>query len=183
MKGHIQVYTGDGKGKTTASIGLACRASGAGFRVAFIQFDKGHDPSRDEHYAERNTLRAIPNIDLYPTGMERIQEDGTFRFGVTEEDRAEASRGLEIARNCMESGDYPLVILDDILGGISYGLLDLQDVLELTRIQKSRGDFELVLTGRNAPEEIVREADLVTEMKKIKHYFDDGQKARRGIEF
>ncbi|HPR64399.1 MAG TPA: cob(I)yrinic acid a,c-diamide adenosyltransferase [Thermoanaerobaculia bacterium] len=183
MSGKFQVYTGDGKGKTTAAIGLAIRAAGAGFRVAFLQFDKGHDPSREEHYAERRILRITPGIDLFPTGKERINPDGTFRFGVTGEDRDEALRGLHAARTIMESGQYKVVILDDVIGGISYGLVMLDEILELVHIHAANPAFELVMTGRNVPKELADRAHLVSEMRKVKHYFDEGLPARRGIEF
>jgi len=181
MLGKIQIYTGEGKGKTTAAMGLALRAAGAGFRVAFIQFDKCY--SNMEHYAERNSLRLIPNIDLYPTGCERIQKDGKFRFGVLPEDRAEAERALGIIRKVITEGQYQVVILDEINVALHIGLVTMDEVMGIIALHEARPVFELLLTGRYAKPEVMEKADLVTEMTKVKHYFDKGLIARRGIEF
>ena len=180
-KGKLHIYTGDGKGKTTSAIGLAIRAAGAGFKVAFVQFDKGWEG--EEFYSERKILRKIENIDLFPTGTVRHQKDGSFRFNLTEDDIKEAKRGLEISYKILKEKKYDLVILDEIIVSIYTKLLKLEDVLSLIKFWKENCECELVLTGRYAPEEILKEADLVTEMKKIKHYFDKGVKAKKGIEF
>lgn len=180
-KGKLHIYTGDGKGKTTAAIGLAIRAAGTGFKVAFIQFDKGWEG--EEFYHERRILRKIENIDLFPTGTLRHNKDGTFRFGLTEEDLKEAKRGLDFAYKVLGENKYNLVILDEVIVSVYTKLLKLEEVLDLIKFWRENCSCELVLTGRYAPEEIIKEADLVTEMKKIKHYFDLGEKAREGIEF
>lgn len=183
-RGYVHVYYGGGKGKTTAAIGLAVRAAGAGDRVAFIQLDKGFDPERGEHYSERKALRRIPEIVLFPTGRERILADGTFRFGVEPEDRAEARRALEEAKRALLSGEYGVVILDEALGALAYGLLEEKDILDLLDAHEAAGrKSELVLTGHKLTEAIKMRADLVTRMEKVKHYFDEGVPARVGIEF
>lgn len=181
--GFIHVYYGGGKGKTTSAIGLAVRAAGAGRRVAFIQFDKGHDAERGEHYAERAILRQVGAIDLQPTGCERIRSDGSFRFGVEPEDRAEAERALGLAREAL-SGGYDLVVLDEALAALAYKLVEERELLELLEAHEAAGrPCELVLTGHKLPEAIKERADLVTHMRKVKHYFDKGVPARLGIEF
>lgn len=180
-KGRLHIYTGDGKGKTTSAIGLAIRAAGAGMKVAIVQFDKGFEG--EEFYHERKILRRIENIDLFPTGTLRHNKDGTFRFDLTEEDLNEAKRALEISYKLLKEKKHNLIILDEIIVSISTKLLTLDDVLALIRFWREDCGNELVLTGRYAPEELIREADLVTEMKKIKHYFDLGERTKKGIEF
>lgn len=182
MLGLIQVYTGPGKGKTTASMGLIVRALGAGKKVALVQFDKGFD-GLNEHYNERKVLRLLPNIKLFLTGCERIKPDGTFRFGNTEEDLKEARKGLEIARKLIREGDQFLLVLDEILAAVAFGLLEKKDVMEVVRLHKSVGRCELVLTGHTCWPELTDQADLQTEMRKVRHYYDKGVPAREGIEY
>jgi cob(I)alamin adenosyltransferase len=180
----LHVYYGGGKGKTTASIGLAVRAAGAGKRVLFLQFDKGVDKERGEHYAERKILRQIPQITLLPTGCERIRADGTFRFGVEPADLEESQRGLAEAKRAVASGDYELVILDEALGALAYGLLKEEEIVAVLDSWEAGGRrCELVLTGHKLPESVKTRADLVTHVQKVKHYFDKGVPAREGIEF
>ncbi|GIW73269.1 MAG: cob(I)alamin adenosyltransferase [Planctomycetota bacterium] len=182
--GYVHVYYGGGKGKTTAAIGLAVRALGAGYRVRFIQFDKGHDPERGEHYSERVVLRRLEGLELEVTGCERIQADGSFRFGVEQADRAEAERGLGLAQQAVSSGRWDLVVLDEILGALAYGLVEESEVLAVLDAHAAAGRrCELVLTGHKLTDAIKERADLVTHMRKIKHYFDRGVPARLGIEF
>jgi cob(I)alamin adenosyltransferase len=182
--GFVHVYCGGGKGKTTAAIGLAVRAAGAGKRVRFIQFDKGFDEARGEHYSERRILRRIPEIELTPTGRERIRADGTFRFGVEPDDLAEARRGLAAAHEALLSRAWDVVILDEALGALAYGLVAEDDVLALLDAHEQSGRHaELVLTGHKLTKAIKERADLVTKMEKVKHYFDRGVPARLGIEF
>ncbi len=181
--GYVHAYFGAGKGKTTAAIGLAVRAAGAGYRICFIQFDKGHDPGRGEHYAERAVLRTIAAIDFKPTGCERIRQDGTFRFGVEAGDRDEALRGINLALTAI-SEHYDMVVLDEILAGLAYNLLTESEVLAvLDAHAASEAPCELIMTGHKLPEAIKTRTHLVTEMRKIKHYFDEGVPARLGIEF
>jgi len=178
----IQFYVGDGKGKTTCSIGLTIRALGAGKRVAFVQFDKGHDPGR-ENYSERNVLRTLDGLDLVPTGCERRRPDGTFRSDATAEDRAEAGRGLGLVRDLIEAGEHELIVCDEILTCVTTRLIERKDVETILDVYGARQDVELVMTGRCSDEALLKRADLVTEMRKVKHYFDAGVKARKGIEF
>jgi len=178
----LHVYTGEGKGKTTACIGLCVRAVGAGMRVHLIQFDKGFDGT-NEHYAERSVLRRLEGLTLDATGCERIQPDGRFRFGVTPADRAEAERALAIARAAVISGAPGLLVLDEILSAQQYHLITEHEILDLVTLWKAHPTCELVLSGRTHLQSILDAADLVTEMRKIKHYFDEGLMARRGIEF
>jgi len=181
-RGRVQVYTGAGKGKTTSAVGLCVRALGHGWRVALVQFDKGYDGT-NEHYAERRTLRRLEGIDLHPTGRERMNPDGSFRFGVEPGDRAEAERGLAIARRLLEEGRHRLVVLDEALSAVMVGLLGKEEVEALLDLHARNPVAELVLTGWNAWPSLIERADLVTEMRKVKHYYDAGLGARPGVEF
>ena len=112
----IQFYVGDGKGKTTAAIGLAVRAVGAGKRVAFVQFDKGEDPG-GKGYSERGVLESLRDVELHATGCDRRAPDGTFRTTVSDEDRAEARRGLEIVKKLLDEGKHDLISAYETVGG------------------------------------------------------------------
>ena len=171
-QGCVQVYTGNGKGKTTASLGLALRAVGRELMVCIVQFMKGGGPYGEHLVAER----LAPYLTIVTTGRKGwVRQDGP-----ASEDRQLAEEGLALAREVLTSGKYDLVILDEINGAVAYGLLDVEPVLELIRLKPAR--VELVLTGRNAAPEIVAAADLVTEMREIKHYYKAGVPARVGIE-
>ena len=178
----VHIYYGYGKGKTTSGIGLSIRAAGAGKKVAIVQFDKGYD-GEDEHYSERAVLRKIPEIELHPTGLERMLPDGTFRFKNEPGDTEEARRGLQIARDLVEKGAQDLLLLDEILAAVLRKLLSREDVISLLDLYDRSRRFEMVLTGHEVWDELVQRADLVTEMRKVKHYFDDGAPARKGIEY
>lgn len=182
----LHIYYGYGKGKTTAVMGLAMRALGAGKKVAIVQFDKGYD-GQNEHYAERNILRKLKEIgypiEIYPTGCERMNADGTFRFKNAEEDFEEAKRGLKIAEDLIERGDLDLLILDEAVAAVVYHLLPKEAVENLIELFNINRKFELVMTGHKLWEGLEEKADLVTEMRKVKHYFDKGIPARLGIEF
>jgi len=169
-RGYIQVYTGDGKGKTTAALGLALRASGHGLRTYIGQFMKG------QRYGELDALRDHPYITIEQYGDVRCIR----REEVTPEHVAQAHRGLERAREAMLSGRYDLVVLDEVNVAIWFGLLDVEEVLAL--LDERPEGVELVLTGRRAPRELIARADLVTEMREVKHYYQQGVTARRGIE-
>ncbi len=173
----LSVYTGDGKGKTTAALGVLIRAIGAGKKVAWIAFDKGGDD-----YNERVIIRErFPEVDFYATGLNRIDKKGKFRFGVTDEDRREGERGLCIAHNLFTSTIYDLIILDEINSSTSLGIIAEADVLKLLKIKPA--NLELILTGRNAPKSFCDQCDLLTEMKLHKHYFYHGIKARPGFDY
>lgn len=169
--GMIQVYTGDGKGKTTAALGLALRALGHGFRVYMIQFMKG-----DAEYGELRAGRHIEGLTIRQFG----RTDFVDREHPAAEDISFARQGLEHARTIMTAGRYDLLILDEINVAMDFGLIPVETVLDL--MKKKPGNMELVLTGRDAPEQVIRAADLVTEMRQIKHYYQKGRTARDGIE-
>ncbi len=185
-KNCLHVYYGYGKGKTTSAVGLAIRALGAGKKVAIVQFDKGYDGS-NEHYSERIVIRKLKetgyDIDLYPTGCERMNADGTFRFNNEDSDFAEARRGLDIARTLITEGKQDLLILDESIAAAAYNLISKSDVDELIALFKKNRWFEMVMTGHKIWKEIEESADLITEMRKVKHYFDNGIPAREGIEY
>jgi len=169
-KGRIHIYTGNGKGKTTASIGLAVRAAGAGLKVCIYQFVKAK-PS-----CEFKALKKISKIKVEQCGR------GLIRGGKSSvADFKCASSGLVRARRDIESGKYDLMILDEVNVATDMGLLDVKDVLELIDIR--RPSLELVLTGRGADKRLIGRADYVTRFEKIKHPFDKGVLARRGIEY
>ena len=170
QRGLIQVYTGDGKGKTTAALGLALRAGGAGLRIYIGQFIKKGD------YSEIVMLRRLrPRVTVRQFGA------GCYVKRPSPADHRRARRGLKLLARAMQSGRYDLVVADEINCAVKAGLLSNRDVLGLADGKPS--GVELVLTGRDAPRALLRKADLVTEMRKIKHPFDRGVGARRGIEF
>ncbi len=170
MKGYVQVYTGDGKGKTTASLGLCVRAIGADKRVLIVQFLKKGDFSE------------IKGLGYFGS-MVKVKQFGTGHFVRGKPSRADieiAEAGLEYVKTQMMSGSFHVIILDEINIAMDMGLLKVSDVLEF--LSSRPDDVEVVLTGRYAPKEIVDVADLVTECRMIKHYFTKGVKAREGIE-
>jgi cob(I)alamin adenosyltransferase len=170
MPGFVHVYTGDGKGKTTAALGLSLRAAGAGLSVYIAQFIKKGD------YCEIRALKAFSHrITVEQFGR------GRFITGTpAPEDMAAAADGLEKVRGAMNSGAYDLIILDEANGAVQAGLFPVSSLLEIMDA-KPEG-VELVITGRGAHEKVIARADLVTEMKEVKHYFSQGVSARDGIE-
>lgn len=180
--GFLQVYTGNGKGKTTCSVGLAVRAAGAGRRVAFLQFDKGYSGA-NEHYHERAVLRSLPQISLFLFGAERIMADGKFRFENTQDDFDQACAGLAKAKDIIRTGEHFLVVCDEAVTCVSTKLYSEDDLMSLVHEFKEHGVCELVLTGRGAFPALIDAADLVTEMTLVKHYFYAGVKSREGIEY
>ena len=171
-QGYIQVYTGNCKGKTTAALGLALRAVGRELMVCMIQFMKGGGPYGEHLAAEK----LAPYLTIIQTG----REGWVNRDNPDAEDIRLALQALETARDALTGGRYDLVILDEINGAVSFGLLSVDQVLKLMVMKPA--NVELVLTGRNAHEKIVEAADLVTEMREIKHYYKAGVPARIGIE-
>ncbi len=170
FRGYVQVYTGNGKGKTTAALGLALRALGAGFRVALVQFLK------KGAYSEIKALeRFAPQVEIY-----QFHEGGFVRGQPDEAVRKTVREGWNKARELITSGRFQLVILDEINLVLSMGLLSLDEVLDTLRRRPS--SVEVVLTGRYAPEALMAAADLVTEMRALKHYYRKGVTAREGIE-
>jgi cob(I)alamin adenosyltransferase len=171
-QGQIQVYTGNGKGKTTAALGLALRAVGRNLKVCIIQFMKGGGPYGEHVTAERLS----PYLTIIPTG----REGWVNRSNPDPEDVRLANEALKLCISLMNSAEYDLIILDELNGAVSFGLISVEDVLAL---MKSKPPFmELVITGRNADPRIIDAADLVTEMCEIKHYYKSGVPARVGIE-
>ena len=168
--GYIQVYTGDGKGKTTAALGLALRAAGAGLKVYIAQFIKSGD------YSEIKALsRLADRITVKQFGL------GRFINGKpSPEDRAAAQKGLEAIRSALNSGYYQVVIMEEGNVAAMCGLFPVDEILAI--MTQKPGDVELVITGRGADARVIDKADLVTEMKAVKHYYEDGVAARVGIE-
>lgn len=173
----IHAYTGEGKGKTTASVGLLIRAFGSGKKVMIIFFDKGSETYRHNELIVFDRL----GIEYHVTGLERMQPNGKFRFGVIEEDKKEAIRGVNVAEEALKSEKYDLIVLDEALSAMSFGLLDENSLIELIKLTPK--DTELILTGRCKDKKIFEYCDLVTSMTKEKHYFDKGVQARPGIEY
>jgi cob(I)alamin adenosyltransferase len=169
-KGYIQVYTGNGKGKTTAALGLALRAAGAGLKVFIAQFIK-----KGQYSEHRALARFTDLVTVRQFGGGFIVKDSP-----TEKDIAAARAGLQEIKDAVCSGAYDVVIVDEVNVALHYHLIDVEEVLAW--IHEKPAGVELVLTGRNADERIIAEADLVTEMKEIKHYYAKGVKARIGIE-
>lgn len=184
-KGIVEVYTGNGKGKTTASIGLAIRASGWGLKVSIYYFMKTGG------YGENLTLSKLDTVkqkffgkDYFLTKDEKIAKkfNAVLVKDKPPEDYAQlVKNGLEEARKEMLSGETDIIILDEVLTAIFYNLVSESDVLDL--IEEKPESVELVLTGRYAPQKIIEMADLVTEMKEIKHPYSKGISARKGIEY
>lgn len=171
-KGLVQVYTGNGKGKTTAAFGLALRAVGRELRVCMIQFVKGCEPC-GEHLA---APRLAPYFTLVQMGHRGWLAEGEPDAEAT----AMARKAFGMAKEAVRGSDYDLVILDEINMAVYYGLVSVEELLQLMR---EKGPcVELVLTGRKAAPEVLEAADLVTEMREVKHYFKAGVTARIGIE-
>lgn len=173
-KGLVQVYTGNGKGKTTAALGQAFRSVGRGLKVCMIQFLKGI-PS-----GELNSVKRLePDFQIY-----RFEKDRGFFWTLSDEEKQEVQKevatAFEFAKKLLAEGKCDILILDEIMAVLQNNLLSVDDVCDLIRNKPEH--VELILTGRNAHPEIVEMADLVTEMREIKHYFDKGMPARKGIE-
>ncbi len=173
-KGFCHVYTGNGKGKTTAALGLAMRALGHGWKVLVLQFMKGNI-----NYGELQAAgRLQPELVVEQGGRETFVDPQN----PDPMDVELARKTLDKSRAALAAGDYDLVVLDEVCVAVKFGLVSVDDVLEAVRGRA--GHVEVVLTGRWAHERLIEEADLVTEMKQVKHYYDDkGIEAREGIEF
>lgn len=171
-KGLVQVYTGNGKGKTTASLGLVFRALGHGLRIHVMQFMKGQTIYGELESAKQFTDR----LTIEQVGLPGFIKEGKQ----TAVDREMAQEAFGRAKDMVASGDYDMVVLDELNCAVDFDLVDVADVKELIRTKPEH--TELVITGRNAHPEVIDLADLVTEMREIKHYFNNGQAARVGIE-
>ena len=169
-RGYTQIYTGNGKGKTTAAIGLSIRAAGAGFKVFIAQFIKMGD------FSEIKALRRFSDLIT-------VEQFGLGRFTNGEpspEDIEAARNGIATVKSIMDSNEYKIIILEEANVAVKYGIITVEDLLELIAYKPL--ETELVITGRGAPVQIIEKADLVTEMKPVKHYFQKGVPARTGIE-
>ncbi len=172
-KGYIQIYTGNGKGKTTAAMGLALRAAGHGYKVHIVQFLKGGVTG------ELESLKKLETVKLY-----RVTDAERYIWDLTAEQKSDMQRRskqmLDKARAWFGEG-IDILILDEIMAAVQYDIVSLSDVLSL--LDARPDSCEVVLTGRDAPDELAQRAHLITEMRDIRHYFDDGVPARKGIEF
>jgi cob(I)alamin adenosyltransferase len=171
-RGLVQIFTGDGKGKTSAAIGAVVRALGHGLRVYIAFFLKGDYP-----YGERKILSQLPNVTMDSFGSEEFVNPENIK----PEEKKQAKRALAAARQAMLSGDYDLVVLDEVNIAVAFNLVELGEVLKF--IDDKPEGVELILTGRRADSKLVQSADLVTEMLNIKHPYDEGVVARGGIEY
>jgi cob(I)alamin adenosyltransferase len=173
--GYVQVYTGDGKGKTTAAVGLAVRAAGNGYNVFMVQFLKGGKTGEIE-----SAKKMAPFFNIF-----RFEKKRGFFWTLSDEEKielkAEVQKAYEFCKEALKEEKCDILIMDEIMGALSNNLISEEQVLEL--IENKPDNIELVLTGRNVPKAIIDKANLVTEMKDIKHYFNEGVPSREGIEF
>ena len=170
-KRYIHVYTGSGKGKTTAALGLGLRAAGAGFKVHIIQFMKGR------RYSELNSVEKLSNFTISQHGRDEfVNKDKPEKIDVDL-----AQEGFAYAKNLIKSGKYDMIILDEINVAVDFNLINLNELMKV--IESKPENLELVLTGRYAHPEIQRIADYVTEMLEIKHPYQHGIEARKGVDF
>jgi cob(I)alamin adenosyltransferase len=171
--GYVQVYTGDGKGKTTASLGLVARAAGYGHRSCIVSFLKG-----DPNYGELRFIREhMPMVEHHLAGRMSFVDPAD----PDPEDIAIAAEGMRVAREAIASGDFHIVVLDEVNVAVQLGLVDEDELIKM--LDDKPEHVEVVLTGRDASERIKERADLVTEMRMVKHFYEAGIPARRGIEF
>lgn len=171
-KGLTHVYTGNGKGKTSAAFGLALRAIGRGLTVYVIQFIKG-----GFDYGELHIVKCLPNLKLKAFGRGKF----ITQMPPENEDFKLAGEALQLAQEVVKSGETDIIILDEVNVALNLGLIKVEEVVSLIKSKPTH--VELVLTGRNAPPEIITIADLVTEMKEIKHPYTRGETPRKGIEY
>jgi cob(I)alamin adenosyltransferase len=175
----IHIITGDGKGKTTAALGMAMRAAGHGLTVLIIRFCKGNNP---DYYGEigffGDFIKVIKHsVSIMQYGLNRI----VYAANMTEEDIQEAQRGWKFAKYQIRYNHYNMIILDEINICIDLKMINLREVKEVLLAKPK--EMEVVLTGRNAHPDLIEIADLVSDIKQVKHYFDKGIKARKGVEY
>ncbi len=175
--GYIQVYTGNGKGKTTASLGLAMRALGRCWKVLIIMFTKGGND-----YGELNSFRELSpeianNLKIVQAGLDRI----VYENNKTQDDSEAIKKGWELAKQAIKNHEYQLIILDEANIAIDLGILDVDEVVNV--LKNKPDEMEIVLTGRNANPKIIEIAHLVSKIEPVKHYWDTGIAARKGIEY
>jgi cob(I)alamin adenosyltransferase len=184
VAGQTLVFYGDGKGKTSAAFGVALRAVGRGWKVLMIQYTKMGEWPKGQPMGEiSGAQRLAPDFEVISTGIGFVNLFGDPYS--LEEHRAAAQEGLELAHARMASGDYQLIILDEIIGAVSQRQLDLAQVLDL--VEKRPRELNLILTGHDDErafiDDLIAVADLATEMKKVKHPFDEGHQARKGLDY
>ncbi len=173
--GYIQIYTGDGKGKTTASLGLALRAIGHGWNVLIVQFAKGDQANC---YGEiTSSLKLMSNLKIKQFGLDRV----VYSHNINIDDYKETKKGWEYAKQAIYSKKYQMIILDEINICVDLGMVKISEIKDVL-INRPK-NIEIVLTGRRAHPELISLAHLVTEMKSVKHYFNQGVIARQGIEY
>lgn len=175
--GYIQIYTGNGKGKTTASLGLAMRALGRKWKVLIVMFTKGGD-----NYGELKSFKNLSdeisnNLTIVQAGLDRI----VYADNKSADDEKEIKQGWELAKRAIQNNEYQLIILDEINIAIDLNILDIDEVIEVLKNKPQK--MEIVLTGRNAHKKAKEIAHLVSEIKPVKHYWDTGVVARKGIEY
>ncbi len=175
--GYIQVYTGEGKGKTTASLGLVLRALGRGWSVLVVMFTKGGDDYGEIHSFGNLAPNIKNKFKVINAGLDRI----VYKDNATEDDKKEIQKGWEYAKSAIQNDEFQLIVLDEANIAIDLGLIDLDEVIKV--LKNKPKDMEIVLTGRGAKPEIIELAHLVSEIKPIKHYWDLGVVAREGVEY
>ena len=175
--GYIQVYTGNGKGKTTASLGLAMRALGRGWKVLIVMFTKGGNDYGELIFFSTLCPELKDKVKIVQAGLDRIVYSTNMSAG----DSKQIQKGWEIAKKAIQHDEYQLIILDEANIALDLKLIDLNEMIDV--LKNKPEEMEIVLTGRNAKEEIIDIAHLVSEIKPVKHYWDKGIKARKGIEF
>jgi len=171
-KGLVQIFTGEGKGKTSAALGTVLRASGHGLRVCIVVFMKGDYP-----YGEWEAIAKLPNVKIARFGFQAFTDPANVKPA----EKEQAKQALQTAREAVLSGNYDLVVMDEVNIATAWKLVELEEVVKL--IQDKPPHIELILTGRFADAKLIELADLVTECRKIKHPYDKGIKARAGIEY
>ena len=175
--GYIQVYTGNGKGKTTASLGLALRALGRGWKVLIVMFTKGGNDYGELIFFSTLCPELKDKVKIVQAGLDRI----VYSTNMSADDSKQIQKGWEIAKKAIQNDEYQLIILDEANIALDLKLIDLNEMIDV--LKNKPEEMEIVLTGRNAKEEIIDIAHLVSEIKPVKHYWDKGIKARKGIEF
>lgn len=170
--GLVELFTGDGKGKTSAALGVALRALGQGLKVYIVFFMKGDFP-----YGEQKVLSQLPGITFERFGFQDFVDPANVKL----EEKAEAKKALQAARKAMLSGKYDVVILDEVNVAVAWKLIDIEEVIKL--VQDRPENVELILTGRYADPRLIELADLVTDMVKVKHPYDKGILSRKGIDY
>ena len=175
--GYIQVYTGNGKGKTTASLGLAMRALGRGWKVLIVMFTKGGNDYGELIFFSTLCPELKDKVKIVQAGLDRI----VYSTNMSADDSKQIQKGWEIAKKAIQNDEYQLIILDEANIALDLNLIDLNEMIDV--LKNKPEEMEIVLTGRNTKEEIIDIAHLVSEIKPVKHYWDKGIKARKGIEF